>query len=68
MGPLEVFALIILWVVPCYICHEQGKPKHRRGLAWGVCLGWIGVLALAALPAAEPAERVGFFTVRRWLG
>jgi hypothetical protein len=57
MGPLEVFAAIILWVVPCYICYEQGKPKHRRGLAWGLCLGWLGVLALAVLPAGPEQPR-----------
>lgn len=48
---------IVLWVVPCYICYEQGKAKHRMGLAWGFCLGWLGVLALAVLPAGPERPR-----------
>jgi hypothetical protein len=48
---------IILWVIPMYICYEQGKPKHRRGLAWGFGLGWIGVLALAVLPPGPEQPR-----------
>lgn len=49
---------IVLWIVPMYVCYEQGKPKHRRGLAWGLCLGWIGVIALAVLPAGPEQPRL----------
>ena len=41
----------LLWVLPIYIANEQGKAKNRNGIAWGLFLGWIGVLALALLPA-----------------
>jgi hypothetical protein len=47
---------IILWVVPLYVCYEQGKAKHRLGLAWGL-LGWLGVLALAVWPAGPERPR-----------
>jgi len=53
---LTLIGIAILWVVPCYICWQQGKAKNRLGLAWGVCLGWLGVLALAVLPAASPSR------------
>jgi hypothetical protein len=51
-----VIVVIVLWVVPGYICYEQGKTKHRLGLAWGL-LGWLGVLALAVLPAGPERPR-----------
>ena len=47
---LLLFALIF-WALPLYVAYEQGKAKNRVGLAWGL-LGWLGVLALAALPSA----------------
>ena len=56
MGPAEVIFVIIFWIVPLYVCWEQGKKKHRLGLAWGL-LGWLGVLALAALPAGPERPR-----------
>ena len=54
---VTLILIVVLWIVPMYICYEQGKPKHRRGLAWGFCLGWIGVLALAVLPAGPEQPR-----------
>lgn len=50
---LLVLALL-LWVLPMFIAYKQGVAKHRLGLAYGLCLGWIGVIILALLPAAEP--------------
>jgi hypothetical protein len=47
---------IVFWFVPLYICYEQGKVKHRLGLAWGL-LGWLGVIALAVLPAGPERPR-----------
>jgi len=48
--------IVVLWVVPCYVCYQQGKAKNRNGLAWGLLLGWLGVLALAALPRADVTD------------
>lgn len=52
---LLVIPAIIVWVVPIYVTYEQGRVKNRFGLMWGLCLGWLGVLALAALPPADEA-------------
>jgi hypothetical protein len=52
-----LIVLIVFWFVPMYIAYEQGKQKHRLGLAWGLCLGWFGVLALAVLPAGPEQPR-----------
>ena len=42
--------LIILWVIPIPIAISQGRAKDRAGLAYGLFLGWIGVIILAFLP------------------
>ena len=34
-----------------------GKPKRRSGAAYGIFLGWLGVLIVAVLPAV-PAQVV----------
>ena len=43
----------VAWVLPMYIAVQQGKAKNRNGWAWGLVFGWIGVFALALLPAVE---------------
>ena len=56
---MELLIIVgIIWILPCYIAWEQGKQKHRLGLAWGLCLGWLGVIALALLPPARERERL----------
>jgi hypothetical protein len=50
----------IFWFLPMYIAYEQGKAKNRLGLAWGLLLGWVGVLALAALPPAAQSKHKSF--------
>jgi hypothetical protein len=40
----------LVWVLPIYVAHQIGAPKNRNGLAWGVFLGWLGVLVVALLP------------------
>jgi len=42
--------LIVLWVIPIPIAISQGRVKDRAGLAYGLFLGWIGVIILAFLP------------------
>ena len=45
-----VFGAVILWVVPIFVATSQGRSKHRAGFAYGLFLGWIGVIILALLP------------------
>jgi hypothetical protein len=40
--------LIILWIIPIPIAISQGRSKDRAGLAYGLFLGWIGVIILAS--------------------
>jgi drug/metabolite transporter (DMT)-like permease len=39
------------WALAIYVAHQIGRPKHRAGFAWGLFLGWLGVLCVALLPA-----------------
>jgi hypothetical protein len=41
---------IVLWVIPIFVAIPQGRAKDRAGLAYGLFLGWIGVVILAFLP------------------
>jgi Uncharacterised protein family UPF0547 len=47
-------AVLVFWVIPIFVASSQGSAKHRQGAAYGVLLGWIGVLILALLPPLEP--------------
>ena len=47
MGAAVGFVLIIVWfVLPIYVGYKLGPRKGRAGWAWGLLLGWIGVLVL----------------------
>lgn len=49
--------IVLLWVVPFCVCLEQGRAKARpEGYAYGIMLGWVGVLVLALLPAKGPGR------------
>jgi hypothetical protein len=50
MGPTVLVGAIILWIVPTFVGHALGRPRRRWGAAYGLCLGWLGVLILALLP------------------
>jgi hypothetical protein len=50
MGPAVVVAAIILWIVPIFVGHGIGKPRRRSGAAYGLFLGWLGVVILVLLP------------------
>jgi hypothetical protein len=55
MGAWTLIIVIVVLVVPVVIANEIGKSKHRNGLAYGLLLGWLGVLILLVLPAAQAA-------------
>jgi hypothetical protein len=42
--------VIVLWIIPIFVAVSQGRAKDRAGLAYGLFLGWIGVIILAFLP------------------
>lgn len=42
--------LAVVWLLPIYVAHEIGEPKRRSGFAWGLFLGWFGVIIVALLP------------------
>jgi hypothetical protein len=44
---------IVLWIIPIFVAVSQGRAKDRAGLAYGLFLGWIGVIILAFLPTRE---------------
>jgi threonine/homoserine efflux transporter RhtA len=46
---LWVLFVGLVWVLPIYVAHRIGAPKNRNGLAWGIFLGWLGVLAVSLL-------------------
>ena len=52
-----LLAVVILWIVPIFLTNAMGKPKNRTGIAYGLFLGWIGVICLALLPPHEKTER-----------
>ncbi len=64
MGTGVLVAAIILWIIPTFTAHALGKPRRRAGAAYGLFLGWLGVIILALLPAlpelsaAEQHERL----------
>jgi len=45
-----IFLWGFLWIVPIFVAVSQGRTKDRAGLAYGIFLGWIGVIILAFLP------------------
>jgi hypothetical protein len=49
-----IFATIF-WILPIYVAHQIGVSKHRAGWAWGLILGWLGVIIVALLPARGTA-------------
>ena len=34
-----------------YVGDRIGAPKNRAGWAWGLLLGWLGVVIVACLPS-----------------
>jgi hypothetical protein len=58
---VNVLILIaVLWVLPIFIAGSIGKSKGRQGAAYGILLGWVGVLIVAVLPpGADRSGRTG---------
>jgi hypothetical protein len=56
---MEALVIVaIFWVAPILVGHAIGKPKGRAGWAWGLFLGWLGVIIVALLsPARDVAGR-----------
>jgi hypothetical protein len=49
------------WVAPIFVGHKIGAPKNRAGWAWGLLLGWLGVIILACLcPVGQKTEHQSF--------
>ncbi len=44
-----IIVALIFWVLPIWIAQMIGGPKGRAGWAWGLILGWLGVLIVALL-------------------
>ena len=42
--------IIVFWIIPIFVGHSIGTPKHRSGGVWGALLGWLGVIIVALLP------------------
>lgn len=52
MAPLVFIA--IFWLAPIFVGQKIGAPKSRAGWAWGLLLGWLGVIIVACLPDKSP--------------
>jgi hypothetical protein len=39
----------VMWVAPIFVGKSMGERKGRAGWAWGLFLGWLGVIILACL-------------------
>jgi len=45
-----IVGAVIFWIVPIFVAVSQGRAKDRAGFAYGLFLGWLGVIILALLP------------------
>src|SRR5690349_21105825 len=43
------------WAGAVFVGHKIGEGKNRKGWAWGLLLGWLGVIVLACLGPGDPA-------------
>jgi len=44
---------VIFWLAPIAVGTAIGRGKHRAGWAWGLLLGWLGVIILVILPPGK---------------
>ncbi len=49
--------VVVFWVLPIVVGHKVGSEKNRAGWAWGLVLGWIGVIIVACLGPAGAGSR-----------
>ena len=45
---------MIFWLAPIAVGAAIGRSKHRAGWAWGLFLGWLGVIILVLLTPGKP--------------
>jgi hypothetical protein len=55
--PALVF-IAVFWVAPVFVGLAIGTPKKRAGWAWGLLLGWLGVIIVACLSEKKPPVAV----------
>jgi len=53
-----ILLLFFAWGLPILICWNLGQSRNRTGWAWGLLLGWLGVLILALMRPIQPHERL----------
>lgn len=46
--------IAIFWIAPIFVGQKIGAPKNRAGWAWGLVLGWLGVIIVAVLSNKNP--------------
>src|SRR5438552_7288554 len=59
-GLAVLLFVLFFWVAPVFVGHKSGEPKNRTGWAWGLLLGWLGVIILACLGPGDGAEHKSF--------
>lgn len=57
---MAILVPMLFWGGAIFVGHKIGEPKHRAGWAWGLLLGWIGVIILACLGPADGTEHKSF--------
>ena len=52
------FILVVglIWGLPIFVTHKIGAPKRRAGWAYGLLLGWLGVVVIACLGPKRGAQ------------
>jgi hypothetical protein len=46
---LALAFFLFVWIAPIFVGQKLGAPKNRAGWAWGLLLGWLGVIIVACL-------------------
>jgi hypothetical protein len=55
---VTVAIVVLAWLASVVVAVPLGRRRHRRGLVYGVFLGWFGVALLLLLPPGHPHEDV----------
>jgi hypothetical protein len=51
---LGLFIILFFWVAPVAAGIAIGRSKNRAGWAWGLFLGWLGIIILVVLSPKRP--------------
>jgi hypothetical protein len=57
MYVVAIFFAIVWMILPIWVGQKIGGPKGRAGWAWGLVLGWLGVVVVALLSDKNPQRR-----------